>query len=272
MGETRIGISGWRYRPWRGIFYPPRLPQARELEFASRHFNSIEINGAFYSLQRVESWLRWYEDTPAGFIFSVKGSRFITHMKKLREIEKPLANFFAQGILGLREKLGPILWQFPPNVSFDAERFQRFFRLLPRSTRDALMLARHRDYRMKGRSYLKAPLDLPLRYAVEVRHESFVSPGFFRLLRREDIALVIADTAGKWPFIEELTAGFVYVRLHGEKQIYDSGYSASALEMWASRLRQWRRSRDVYVYFDNDVKAHAPFDAMALRKRLDRAA
>lgn len=272
MGETRIGISGWRYRPWRGTFYPVGLPQRKELEFASRQFNSIEINGSFYSLQHVESWRRWYDETPDGFTFSVKGSRFITHMKKLKDVDRPLANFFAQGIFALKEKLGPILWQFPPNLSFQAERFENFFKLLPRNTHEASILARHRDHRMRGRSSLRVSVNIPLRYAVEVRHESFRSQDFLQLLRAQGIGLVVADTAGKWPFMEDVTADFVYVRLHGDKQIYVSGYSASALEMWASRLREWRRTRDVYVYFDNDVKAHAPFDAIALRKRLDRAA
>jgi len=248
------------------------LPQAKELEYASRHFTSIEINGSFYSLQGVSSWERWYEQTPAGFVFSVKGSRYITHMRRLTEIEKPLANFFAQGILALREKLGPILWQFPPNFVFDRERFERFLAMLPRSTEDALRIARHRDFRMKGRTYLRAGEDLPVRHAVEIRHSSFVTPEFFALLRQQGIALVIADTAGKWPLVEELTSDFVYVRLHGDKQIYVSGYSPTALQRWASRIEIWMRRRDVYVYFDNDVKVRAPFDAIALDKRLARAA
>jgi uncharacterized protein YecE (DUF72 family) len=272
MRETRIGISGWRYRGWRGTFYPEGLAHGRELEFAAQHFNSIEINGSFYSLQQVHSWQRWYDQTPKGFLFSIKGSRYITHMRRLKEIEQPLANFFAQGILALKEKLGPILWQFPANFAFEAARFEQFFEMLPRNTHEALTLARRRDYRLKGRTYLRAPVDVALRHAVEIRHESFSSPEFLRMLRRQGIGLVIADTAGKWPFMEDLTADFVYVRLHGDKQIYVSGYSASALESWASRLRTWRRSRDVYVYFDNDVKVRAPFDAIALSKRLERAA
>ena len=145
MAQTRIGISGWRYGAWRKRFYPPRLPQKRELEFASRQVNSIEINGSFYSLQDVSSWQRWYAETPDDFVFAIKGGRFITHMKKLKDVEKPLANFFAQGVLALKEKLGPILWQFPPAFAFDSGRFEEFFRLLPKDMAAALKLARRRD-------------------------------------------------------------------------------------------------------------------------------
>jgi len=268
MGETRIGISGWRYKSWRGTFYPGGLPQKEELQYASRYFTSIEINGSFYSLQSIDSWLNWYHQTPSGFVFSVKASRYITHMRRLKDVEKPLANFFAQGILALKEKLGPILWQFPPNFRYDAERFDHFFGMLPRNTHEALTMARHRDHRMKGRTYLRMPIEAPLRHAVEIRHESCSSPDFLRLLRTHGIGLVIADTAGKWPFLQDLTANFVYARLHGDQQIYVSGYSSGALKIWASRVRKWRQNRDVYVYFDNDIKVRAPFDALALRKCL----
>ena len=269
MIETRIGISGWRYAPWRGVFYPSGLPQKNELAFAARQFNSIEINGSFYSLQQVESWQRWYDETPDDFVFAVKGSRFITHMKKLNDIEKPLANFFAQGVLALKQKLGPILWQFPPAFAFDHARFEKFFRLLPRTMKEALALARHRDARMDGRSYLRAAADHALQHAVEIRHESFRTPHFIKLLRKQSIGLVVADTAGKWPFLEDVTAGFVYARLHGDKQLYVSGYTPSALDRWAERVRAWRAgNRSVYVYFDNDVKVRAPFDAIELSRRV----
>jgi uncharacterized protein YecE (DUF72 family) len=269
MTETRIGISGWRYAPWRGIFYPARLPQKSELAFAARQFNSIEINGSFYSLQHVESWKRWYDETPDDFVFAVKGGRFITHMKKLSNIEKPLANFFAQGVLALKQKLGPILWQFPPGFAFDHDRFEQFFELLPRTTKEALALGRHRDSRMNGRSYLRAVDNHPLKHAVEIRHESFRTPDFIRLLRRHSIGLVVADTAGKWPFLEDVTSDFVYARLHGDKKLYVSGYTSTALDRWAARVRAWRaQHRSVYVYFDNDVKVRAPFDAIELARRV----
>src|SRR5437867_12018949 len=145
--DTRIGISGWTYGPWRGVFYPKDLPHKRELEYASRQLNSIEINGTFYSLQRPSSFGAWYDATPEDFVFSVKGGRFITHMKRLKDVEKPLANFFAQGVLALKEKLGPILWQFPPGFAFNAERFEEFFKMLPRDMNEALKLARRRNGR-----------------------------------------------------------------------------------------------------------------------------
>ncbi|MBA2744404.1 MAG: DUF72 domain-containing protein, partial [Chthoniobacterales bacterium] len=145
----RIGISGWTYPPWRGVFYPKGLAQHRELEFASRAHNSIEINGSFYSLQRPSSYQRWYEQTPQGFVFSVKGPRFITHMKKLRDVQTPLANFFASGVLALREKLGPVLWQFPPNFGWNEQRFRDFFELLPKTTTEAAQLARLHDAKLK---------------------------------------------------------------------------------------------------------------------------
>src|SRR4051812_11232870 len=142
MLQTRIGISGWNYGPWRGTFYPPDLAHRRELEYASRRLNSIEINGTFYSLQRPQSFRKWYDETPEGFVFSIKGGRFITHIKKLKDVEMPLANFLASGVLLLKEKLGPILWQFPPGFAFNAARFEAFFELLPRTTKAAAALAR----------------------------------------------------------------------------------------------------------------------------------
>jgi len=284
----RIGISGWRYAPWRGVFYPEDLTQDRELEFASRHFPSIEINGSFYSLQSPSSYRRWRDETPPGFVFAVKGPRYITHMRRLNEVEKPLANFLASGVLLLKEKLGPLLWQFPPNLPFDAGRFEEFFRLLPRDTAAALALARRREARMHGRSALAIDRPRPLRHAVEVRNPSFVDVRFLELLREHGIALVVADTAGKWPYLEEMTGDFVYMRLHGDKELYSSGYSEQALARWARRMRLWadggeprdaRRipgsgpppeaaRRDIYCYFDNDVKVMAPRDARRLAELL----
>jgi uncharacterized protein YecE (DUF72 family) len=283
----RIGISGWRYDGWRGVFYPAGLAQRDELAYASRTFPSIEINGTFYSLQRPECFAQWYHETPPGFVFAVKGSRYITHMLKLRNVEAPLANFFAQGLFNLREKLGPLLWQFPENFRFDAERLERFFALLPRDTEQALELARRRDHRLLGRARLAIDCKRKLRHAIEIRHPGFLQEGFVRLLRRHGIALVVADTAGKWPYQEDVTADFVYLRLHGDTELYASGYSDAALERWAARVRAWsegsepgdaqcisstparlRRRRDVYCYFDNDAKVQAPFDAANLAHKL----
>ncbi len=267
----RIGISGWRYPPWRGVFYPEGLAQRRELEYCGRHFPTVEINGSFYSLQRPQYYEQWYRETPAGFVFAVKGSRYITHLLRLTNIEKPLANFFASGVLALEDKLGPFLWQFPETFRFDAQRLETFFRLLPRTSAQALALARRRDARMTGRSRLAIGADRPLRHAIEIRHPSFVTDDFVFLLKRTGIGLVVADTAGKWPKLFDLTADFVYVRLHGDVKIYASGYGSRALDAWARRIRAWDRSGlDVYVYFDNDAKVKAPFDALALMSKLGR--
>ncbi|HEY6461619.1 MAG TPA: DUF72 domain-containing protein [Polyangiaceae bacterium] len=265
--EVRIGISGWRYPGWRGTFYPPGLAQRAELAYASRRVRTIEINGSFYSLQLPSSYRRWYEESPPGFVFAVKGGRFITHNKKLLDVERPLANFFASGVLALGEKLGPLLWQLPPQLPFDAGRLRGFFDLLPRTTREAVKLARAHDGRLRHAPHLTTDADRPVRHAIEVRHASFVDPSFTRLLRRHDVALCIADTASRWPTIDAVTADFVYVRLHGAKELYVSGYGPKALDEWAGRIASWR-GRDVYVYFDNDVRVRAPYDAMNLAARL----
>ncbi len=284
--QIRIGISGWRYAKWRGKFYPKGLAHRRELEYASRALNSIEINGSFYSLQRPSSYQRWYSETPADFIFSVKGGRFITHMKKLRDVETALANFFGSGLLALREKLGPILWQLPPNLGWNEERLNNFFDLLPRNTRQAAKLSANHDDNLKARAWTKIDISRPLRYAIEVRHESFMTLEFFALLRRHNIAFVFADSAGKWPYAEDLTADFIYIRLHGAEELYVSGYTDRALDRWADRIEHWRKGKqpsdakliacakrpakrlDVFVYFDNDAKVYAPFDAQRLAAQL----
>lgn len=286
--KVRIGISGWRYTPWRGVFYPKELPQRLELHYASRVLPTIEINGSFYSLQYPDSYRRWCEDTPAEFVFAVKGPRFITHMKRLKDVEVPLANFFASGVFNLERKLGPILWQFPPNFGYDPARLTKFFELLPRDTAGALKLARKRDARMRGRSKLAIDANRPLRHAIEIRHPSFCDPSFIELLREHNVALVIAETAKRFPMMHDITADFVYMRLHGDKELYRSGYSDLALNRWARRILAWQRGseprdaqkilkrkpptskpRDVYCYFDNtDVKLRAPVDAQTLIRKL----
>jgi uncharacterized protein YecE (DUF72 family) len=285
-GRVFIGISGWRYTPWRGVFYPPGLKQDDELSFAAARFNTVEINGSFYSLQRPEYYARWFEQVPNDFVFAVKGSRYITHMLRLRDVERALANFYASGVLALKHKLGPFLWQLPPTLKFVADDIARFCGMLPRTTAEAARLARRHDERVAGRAYLRGERDRELRHAIEVRHPSFATPEFVELLRAQDVGLVVADTAGRWPLLEDVTSDFVYVRLHGDVELYASGYSAAALERWAGRVRAWRDGRephearlagrprkrpsscDVYVYFDNDVKAHAPFDAEKLAARV----
>jgi uncharacterized protein YecE (DUF72 family) len=267
--QIRIGTSGWLYPPWRGVFYPPKLPHRAELEYLSSKLNSVEINGTFYSLQRPDSFRRWYAQTPEDFTFAIKGPRFITHMKKLSDVETPLANFFASGVLALAEKMGPFLWQLPPTLGFDAGRLEAFFALLPRSTGEAAWLARRHDERMKDRAITTTDVDLPIRHALEVRHKSFEVPAFPEALRENAVSLVIADTAGKWPLIREVTSDLVYVRLHGDAELYTSGYTDEALDKWAASIREWTGAgHDVQVHFDNDVKVHAPFDAIHLAERV----
>jgi uncharacterized protein YecE (DUF72 family) len=287
MSAIYIGISGWRYARWRGVFYPSDLPHRRELEFAAKAFPTLELNGSFYSLQTPESYALWYRETPVDFVYSVKGGRYITHLLRLRNIERPLANFFASGLFNLRHKLGPLLWQFPPQLAYDEERFDQFFALLPRDTGQALALAQRHDERVKGRALLAIDRNRPLRHAVEIRHASFRCESFIALLRRYGIALVVADTAGRWPYLEDVTADFMYLRLHGAEELYASGYTEPALERWAARIRAWASgrepadavravtskptvssARDVYCYFDNDVKVRAPFDARRLMDNL----
>ena len=281
-GKVRIGISGWRYDPWRGDFYPQGLRQKDELAYASAQFPTIEINGTFYSIQRPKSFAQWYAETPDGFMFAVKGPRFITHIRRLKDVEGPLANFFASGELSLKEKLGPFLWQFPPVFRFDPVRIEAFFKMLPRDTAAATELAHHHDKWMEGRTWLEKTPNRPLRHAMEIRNEGFFTPEFIDLLRRYDVALVCADTV-EWPRLMDITSDFIYCRLHGSEVLYASGYDEKALAEWTARVVAWaqggeaphgewanpepaprRAGRDVFVYFDNDVKGYAPRDARAL--------
>ena len=267
--RARIGTSGWLYPPWRGVFYPPKLPHRRELEYLSSRLDTVEINGTFYSLQRPASFQNWYAQTPPDFTFAVKGPRFVTHMKKLNDVETPLANFFASGVLALRDKLGPFLWQLPPSLGFDADRLAAFFAQLPRSTEEAAWLARRHDERMKDRAITQTDADRPLRHALEIRHKTFAVPAFVDLLREHSISLVVADTAGRWPLLREVTADLVYVRLHGDVELYTSGYTDEALDRWAAEIGSWLGAGlDVQVHFDNDVKVHAPYDAIHLAERV----
>jgi uncharacterized protein YecE (DUF72 family) len=285
-GVIRVGISGWTYPRWRGTFYPKKLPQNKELPYASAMLPSIEINGTFYGLQRPKSYAAWHEQTPPGFVFSVKATRFITHIRRLREVEAPIANFMLSGLLRLNEKLGPILWQFPPSMQFNSDLFETFLGQLPRSTKEAAKLLKRCDARMKGRTWAEIDRDRPMRHAVEIRHDSFATDTFVRLLRKHRVALVSADTAGKWPMLHDVTADFVYVRLHGAEELYASGYTEAGLDDWAAKIRAWstggdppaayrvgptaqkRAKRDVYVYFDNDAKVRSPFDAARLAVKL----
>jgi uncharacterized protein YecE (DUF72 family) len=269
-GRTFIGISGYDYKPWRGVFYPDDLPARRWLEYASERFDSVELNGTFYSLKSPAVFERWVRETPArGFVFAVKGGRFITHNLKLRNVERSLGNFFASGVLALGRKTGPFLWQLPATYRFDGERLDGFMRQLPRSAGEAEAVALRHDERLRRGALVDAAANVPYRHAFEVRHPTYFHDEFYAILREHRCGFVVADTAGKFPYAEEVTADFVYVRLHGSRELYASGYTDAELDEWAAKIGAWRAGgRDVYVYFDNDIKVHAPFDAIRLAERV----
>lgn len=283
MSSIFVGISGWNFEDWRGgTFYPEGLKHDQELAYASRKLRSIEINGTFYSLFRPTSYLSWYDQSPADFCFAIKGPKYITHERRLKDFETPLANLMASGILALREKLGPILWQFPPNMKFDAERFEPFMQALPHDMKTALRVASgHSDW-MKERLYLEVDKNHRMRHAIEARNESFRCPAFVNLCRRYGVAIVVADTEGRWPLMEDVTTDFLYLRLHADESKYPEGYDQSALERWAERIELWTkggqpadarvvipgaiepRERTIFNYFDNDNKETAPLNALSM--------
>jgi len=289
QGRVFIGVSGWIYKPWRGTFYPKKLPQKDELSYVSRQFSSLEINGIFYGSQAPESFHRWAQQTPDDFVFAVKGSRFLTHILRLKNAEAALCNFMASGILRLGAKLGPILWQLPPNFHFDADRIGEFLKLLPHNTEAAAAMAKRENGRLKKGVWTKTDAERPLRHALEIRHDSFIDPAFIKLLRRYNVALVCADTV-KWPRLMDLTAkDFIYCRLHGSEELYRSNYSPRDLTAWAKRVAAWAqgsgtaagkyvvkdargsdRPRDVYLYFDNTDKVRAPGNARGLMERVEK--
>lgn len=288
MAEIRVGISGWTYPPWRGNFYPEGLSQKLELPYASRRFNALEINGTFYSLQRPSSFKAWYEQTPPGFVFALKAGKYITHVLQLSDAGQPLANFCASGLLCLCEKLGPILWQLPPTLAFDEELFRAFFKLLPHDTLELARLAQHHDEFVKGRAFVEPDAKRPVRHAVEFRHKSFLTERFIDLLRAHNIALVASDAASKFPSTEDVTADWLYVRLHGARGGGVSGYEPAEIAAWAAKVRTWSAGeepsdarrisskappthapRDVFVFFDNtEVKERSPVDARRMVEEL----
>lgn len=287
-GRVRVGTSGWTYDHWREVFYPPGLARHRRLGYLASRLDTAEINGTFYSLQRASSFRRWAEATGEDFRFAVKGSRYITHMKKLRGIDEALGRFLASGPLALGAKLGPMLWQLPPNLGWDPDRIGDFLTMLPRSTAAAADLGREHTDRVPD-PCTEVDEDRPLRHVLEARHPSFRDPAVVRLLRELDVALVVSDGAGTFPLFDDVTAGLVYVRLHGDTELYRSGYDEASLDAWAARVRSWAEGgvttststiapdepappasegREVLVYFDNDGGGHAPLDALALARRL----
>lgn len=267
VGRVRVGISGYDYKAWRGKFYPEGLASRHWLRYAASVFDTIELNGTFYSLKSPDVFRRWIAEVPPGFLFAVKGSRFITHNLKLRNAETALANFYASGVLALGRMTGPFLWQLPAMYSFDRGRVAEFLALLPRDSLAAAELAQRHDQRLRRGALTEADTRIRYRHAFEVRHPSYFTDEFADLLRDHDIGFVVADTAGKFPYAETVTSRFVYVRLHGSRQLYTSDYTDDELAVWATRIDGWTaEGLDVYVYFDNDAKVHAPRDAARLRK------
>jgi uncharacterized protein YecE (DUF72 family) len=263
----RVGIGGWTYEPWRGTFYPPGLPQARELSYCCSRLTSIEINGTFYRTQSPASFRKWAEEAPDGFVYSLKGPRYATNRTRLAEAGESIARFFDSGVTELGAKLGPILWQFAPTKKFDEEDFEAFLALLPRE--------------VDGRA---------IRHVVEVRHDSFCTPAFIALLRRYRVPVVYAE-AEKFPAIADVTGDFVYARLQRSSEDEPTGYSPDALDGWARRFRAWaegaepddlprigepfstdeRKPRDCFVYFIAGAKVRAPAAAMAFLEKIGSA-
>ncbi len=239
-GQIRIGIGGWTYEPWRGVFYPEGLSQKRELEYASRRLTSIEINGTYYSTFKPASWAKWREETPDGFVFAVKGSRYCTNRRELSGAGESVVRFIGQGLTELGDRLGPINWQFMATKKFDAVDIEAFLKLLPREVGG-----------------------LPLRHALEVRHESFKDERFYDLARRHNVAIIFADD-DKFPAIEEVTADFTYARLMRTREDVETGYTAAEIGQWAQRARSWAARGDTFVYFISGAKLRAPAAAQAL--------
>ena len=256
--RIRIGVGGWTYEPWRGAFYPDGLAQKRELEYASCKLTSIEINGTYYGSQKPASFVKWHDETPDDFVFAVKGPRFTTNRRNLGEAGESIERFFASGVMELKDKLGPVNWQFMATKKFDAEDFKAFLKLLPNT--------------VEGR---------PIRHAVEVRHESFAAPEFVALARKYKVAIVCAADS-EYPQIADVTAPFVYARVMGATDAEANGYSSKALDLWAERARQWasggapadletvapqpasKTAREVFLYLINGFKERNPAAAMAL--------
>ena len=286
MPDIRIGISGWTYDGWKNNFYPEKLPKKKELEYASRQVNSIEVNGTFYRLMKPKSFQNWYEQTPRDFLFSLKANRYITHVRQLKDIDEPLSNFFASGPLCLGKKLGPILWQFPPSLSLKDDRFEKFLKKIPRTSKDIAKLAKKHSEKVEGASWTQTKIDIPVRHAFEFRHPSFKNKDFLSMLREYDVALVFADSGEHSLNLEDITSSFIYARLHGEGAKFKKGYPKALIKKWSENIKSWtagalpktsptlldkkpkKQKRDCFIYFDNDAKAYAPANARELLKQL----
>ena len=243
--QIRVGIGGWTYPPWRGTFYPDKLPHSKELEYAARQFGAIEINATFYGRQSPKSWAAWAKVVPDGFQFAIKGSRYVVTRPKLADAGEGLGVYFAQGMSALGQKLGPVLWMLAARRKFDREDIAAFFKLLP------------------------AKLDgIPLRHVIEPRHESFRDEAFFALCRDHNVAVVFGDD-DEFPCIDADTASFAYARLQRMREEVPTGYDGAALDGFAKRARQWTKDgREAYVFMINGAKVRAPSAALALQERL----
>ena len=265
IGQIYVGIGGWTFEPWRGVFYPKGLPHAKELAYASERLTSIEVNGTFYRSQTPATFRKWASEVPAGFVFALKGPRFATNRRVLKDADDSIKRFLDSGVTELGDHLGPLLWQFAPTKKFDAVDFGGFLELLP------------------GKFDRRA-----LRHVIEVRHESFRAPEFIALLRNFELPVVFTDHA-KYPNIADLTGDFVYARLQRGKDIIETAYPPVEIEAWAGRLRSWASGkapddlpcvepkqqpaiapRDVFAYVIHEGKVRAPAGAMALIARLKR--
>jgi uncharacterized protein YecE (DUF72 family) len=235
--KWRIGTSGWGYPHWKRIFYPSDVARSKWLDFYGNHFDTVEVNATFYRLPGAKTFHEWYRRTPENFLWSVKASKYLTHTKRLKDPEEPLSRLY-EAAQGLKEKLGPILFQLPPSLSFDRDLFISFCESLGRSNRHVL----------------------------EIRHKSWIHHSVFEILKENNIAFCISDTAGRYPYHEEITADFLYIRLHGSQKLYASEYSEAELQAWARKIRDW--SMDTYAYFDNDFQGYAVENAKRLKKIL----
>lgn len=266
QGSIRTGTAGWVFEPWRGSFYPYGLVQKKELAYASSRLGSIEINATFRANQKPDSFARWAgEASRDGFVFSIKGPQLVTHIKRLKNCETELANFFASGPLALGNRLGPFIWQLPPHVGYDRDVLLAFLALLPRTTAEYAALADKADARLKSAPFLESTGVGPIRHAIEMRNASFDAPEVNTLLAEHNVARVIADTAENPA--RELTADFAYCRLQGPKQDHTQGYQPVDIADWAMTAKTWAEAgKDVFVYFVHEDKLHAPANAIALRR------
>lgn len=287
MPKVYVGCSGWTFPGWKGTFYPKGLSAKKELSYATRQLTSIEINGTFYSMQKPATFQRWHDEAPDDFVYAVKGPEYITHRQRLKDVGTPLSNFLASGLLLLGKKLGPILWQFPPNMILKDDRFETFIKMLPHDSLAAGKLAKNHSDWMEERNFTAVKTKFPIRHAFEFRHPSFMNPDFIKLMREYNVAVVFAHSgAEKSPYFEDVTSDFIYGRMHGQEEKYKKGYCGErdTLKWFAKRVETWIagkqpkdamcvvdkappvKKRDAFIYFDTEEKVYAPQDAIDFTK------